>query len=73
MNVFRVELLVLDGDGIGGKAIMNEIENTRYGNRCISPQVMSIQGADIGEWRDDHPLNSRSKSEAEFRRLFPQR
>jgi hypothetical protein len=70
MKVYKVELMVLDFDGIGAEGIKDEIENTKYGNRCISPEVKGCEERDIGEWSDDHPLNHRDKSDAEYRRLF---
>jgi hypothetical protein len=70
VKAYRVELLVIDHDHIGESAITQEVENARYGNDCISPQVMNIEGRDIGEWDDGHALNSRSKAVGEFQRLF---
>ena len=70
MKVYKVELMVLDFDGIGAEGIKDEIENTKYGNRCISPEVKGCEERDIGEWDDDHPFNHRDKSDAEYRRLF---
>ena len=70
MKVYKVELMVLDFDGIGAEGIKDEIENTKYGNRCINPEVKGCEERDIGEWDDDHPLNHRDKSDAEYRRLF---
>jgi len=70
VNVYKVELMVLDFDGIGAEGIKYAIENTKYGNRCISPEVKGCEERDIGEWSDDHPLNHRDKSDAEYHRLF---
>ena len=70
MNVYKVEIMVIDFDGIGGDGVKDEIENARYGNRCIRPEVKSVEEQDIGEWDDDHPLNQMDSSDAEYRRLF---
>ena len=70
MKVYKVELMVVDFDGIGGDGVKDELENARYGNRCIRPEVKGIQERDIGEWDDDHPLNQMDTSDAEYRRLF---
>jgi hypothetical protein len=70
MKVYKVEILIIDHDLLGSDSIKELIENTRYPNRCISPEVMSIEGRDIGEWSDDHPLNFVSQTEAEYKRLF---
>lgn len=70
MKAYKITLLVIDSDEIGADEIRNELENGRYGNDCISPDVMTIEERDIGEWSDDHPLNRRDTADAEFQRLF---
>lgn len=70
MQVHKIEILVIDFDEVGAEGCKEVIENTRYPNRCISPEVKSIQTRDIGEWDDDHPLNHQNTAEAEYRRLF---
>jgi hypothetical protein len=70
VNVYRIEVMVIDWDGIGPDGIKDEIENARYGNRCISPHVKSCDVRYIGKWSDDHPLNNSATADAEFRRLF---
>ena len=70
MNVFSVELLVLDTDDIGEKELISVLEDTRYPNRCISPTVMSIKSVDIGEWEDTNPLNYSNTVRSEYHRLF---
>jgi hypothetical protein len=46
------------------------LEDARYPNRCISPKVKSIEGREIGEWTDEHPLNKRSTADAAYKELF---
>ena len=70
MKVYRLEVMAIDFDEIGPEQIKAEIENARYGNRCIRPEVMACDVRDIGEWHADHPLNLLAKSDAEYRRLF---
>ena len=70
MKVYKVTLLIVDHDALGSDDIATTLENARYPNRCISPDVMAIESRDIGEWRDDHPLNYRDKIKSEFERLF---
>lgn len=70
MKIYRIEVLVVDTDQIGEKEIKDVIENARYPNRCISPQVKKIESRDIGEWHDDHPLNNTNTADAEYQRLF---
>lgn len=71
MKAYKVELLIIDHDGLGEDEIKEVIENTKYPNYCINPEVKKITSADIGEWDDDHPLNKKSTSEQEYLRLFP--
>jgi hypothetical protein len=66
-----VTLTIIDMDDIGAEEIKVVIENVHYPNRCISPDVVNIETADIGEWDDDHPLNSNETAGAEWHRLFP--
>jgi hypothetical protein len=69
MKVFKIELLVIDFDGLGEDGVRDALENARYPNRCISPDVKAIDTRDV-EWSDDHPLNKRTTADAEYRRLF---
>ena len=70
MQVMKLVVTVIDFDGIGADGVKDAIENARYPNRCISPEVRSVEVRDIGEWSDDNPLNHPDKSEAEYIRLF---
>ena len=72
MKVYRLEVMVLDFDELGGDDIASIIEHTRFANRCISPTVMRWECKDIGQWRDDHPLNYSSQQREEFDKLFGQ-
>jgi hypothetical protein len=69
MKAYKVELLIVDHDDVGDE-IPNIIENQKYPNYCISPNVMSVQSVDIGEWFDGHPLNKRDKQGAYYRQAF---
>jgi hypothetical protein len=55
---------------VGEDGIREVIEHTKYPNYCIGPSVEAIESRDIGEWSDEHPLNSRLTAALEFRRLF---
>lgn len=70
MRVYQLTIRVIDHDDVGAEGIKSVIENARYPNRCIRPEVASVLVRDIGEWSDDHPLNRRSTAEAEWGRLF---
>jgi len=69
MEVHKIEVLVIDLDGIGKNDVQSAIENARYPNRCISLDVMSIETREV-DWSDEHPLNNSDKAEAEYKRLF---
>jgi hypothetical protein len=69
MNVYRVELMIIDFDSVG-EDIRRTIENARYPNRCICPHVVKMESRDIGEWSDGHPLNMLSTAVDEFNRIF---
>ena len=70
MKVYKVTLMVIDHDYLGQSETIREIESVNYPNDCISPTVVDIEARDIGEWRDDHPLNRRDGAIEEFRRMF---
>jgi len=70
MKAYKVELLIIDSDELGADEIKSVIENQKYPNWCIYPDVKKMTEADIGEWDDDHPLNKSDTCEAEYERLF---
>lgn len=70
MKAYKIELLVIDFDELGKDLLIQEIENARYPNDCVTPQVKSVVERDIGEWTDDHPLNKRSTSDSAYKELF---
>ena len=70
MKAYKLEILVIDHENVGEKEIKKMIENTKYPNYCINPNVKNIDVADIGEWSDDHPLNKRDTADEEYQRLF---
>ena len=72
MQVYKIELLIIDHDGLGAEGIREVLEDTRYPNHCIMPKVKSIEGKDIGEWTDEHPLNKRSTADAAYKEIFQQ-
>ena len=69
MKIHRIVMYVIDFDGLGAQGVKDELENTRFANDCISPQIGDIQTRDIGEWHDGHFLNKRG-SEAAREALF---
>ena len=70
MKAYKVELLIIDFDELGKDEIKDVIENTKYPNYCINPEVMKIQVSNIGKWTDEHPLNHTETCKEEYKRLF---
>jgi hypothetical protein len=70
MKVYKLEVMVIDFDGLGADAIKETIENQKYPNYCISPTVKGIDGREIGEWADAHPLNHRDTADVTYQSLF---
>jgi hypothetical protein len=70
LKAYKIEVLIVDHDRLGAEGIKQELENTRFANDCISPNVMAVQEADIGEWEDTHPLNNYNTMAEEYARLF---
>jgi hypothetical protein len=56
MRAYKVELLIIDFDNVGDE-IKDVIENQKFPNYCIHPEVIGMKSVDIGDWDDDHPLN----------------
>jgi hypothetical protein len=70
MQIHKIVLTIIDFDEIGAESCREVLENTKYPNRCISPDVLSVETREIGEWHDDHPLNDEATAAAEITRLF---
>lgn len=70
MQIFKLEVIIIDFDGLGAEDIKLVIQNQRYPNDCISPEIRKIETREIGEWSDEHPLNHRNTREVEISRLF---
>ena len=66
MKAYKLEILVLDFDEIGLDQTINYVEDIKYPNHCISPDVLSSKTYDIGEWDDNHPLNKRDTNKEEY-------
>lgn len=71
MRAYKIEVLVIDRDDVG-MSVKRIIEDANYPNDCISPRVMKIQIADIGEWSDDHPLNKHATIADYYEEIFKQ-
>lgn len=68
-KVYKIELMVIDHDGIGEDDIVALLEHTRYANHAISPRVMGVDDREV-EWSDDHPLNQIGGCDAAYDALF---
>lgn len=55
MKAFKLELYVVDYEGLGLDVFLQNLDYMRY----YSPVILDAVEADIGDWSDDHPLNSR--------------
>jgi len=72
VNVFKIELLIIDFDECGEEETRYMIENARYPNRCITPEVKKFECREI-EWIDEHPLNLTEKCDEEYNKLFKEK
>ena len=66
MKVMKMEILVLDFEGLDEEGSKNTIENNKWNN----VSVKSIKSVDI-EWTDDHPLNNAGTEARAYADLFP--
>lgn len=69
IKVHRLTVLVVDHDHLGANAVVEVLENQRYPNHCIGPDVLAIETQEV-EWSDEHPLNYLSKRKQAVRELF---
>ena len=70
MKVYKLEVMVIDGDVQSIEDAESIVENARYANHT-NVSVITIKEAEIGEWDDDNPLNSFDTHITEMDRLFP--
>ena len=55
MKVHKITMFVVDHQGLGAEGCVEELECTR--NDYVHPYALAVETVDIGEWRDDHPIN----------------
>ena len=70
MNAYKVELLIINHEGLSEEGIKLELNNVTFPNDCLRPHVMTIDSRGIGEWADDHPLNRRDTMVKFYKDLF---
>lgn len=60
MKAYKFEVICFDPNGdCDLMGIEQGLQNQKY----FCTQIRSVQFTEIGEWRDDHPLNKFSESE----------
>ncbi len=70
MKIYKLEVIIIDFDEVGEEDIIDILETTRYPNRCISPNIIDVKSADIGEWDDDHELNRINLTKEQYNKYF---
>jgi len=70
VKAYKLEVLIIDFDGLGEKGIREELTNIRFPNDCLNLDIKSVECRDIGEWDDNHPLNLMHTYEAAYQELF---
>jgi hypothetical protein len=68
MKAYLMTVLVVDYKDCGFNDIKYYLENAEY----ISPNVVSVREADIGEWDYNHPLNSYATRHDAIKAYFPE-
>lgn len=68
-KIFKITLMVADHDKCGIDDIKQIIENQKYPNWCISPNVIDWEER-IVDWSDNHPLNKTNIFVDTFNKLF---
>ena len=69
VNVYKVELCIIDFDEVGEEEIKYLIEDMRYPNHCMHPDVMKIEVKEVN-WTDEHPLNKQNTCLEAYKKLF---
>lgn len=68
MKSYKIEIIVNDYDDIGVDEIKTIIEDH---SKYIAPMVLDVKEMEVGEWSDDHPLNSRKFAKSYVDKVFP--
>lgn len=69
VRVYRMDVVVVDHDQLGPDGARQALENARFPNDCMSPEVIALEEREV-EWCDDHPLNQRDGRRAAVDALF---
>ena len=57
MKLKRVTFYFVDHDNVNNDEIPQLLQDYRFPNRCISPEQITVEETDIGEWSDEHRCN----------------
>lgn len=66
MKAYQLTILVIDHDQVGEQNVVAAVEDAKY----VNPTVLEVKERDLGEWRDDHPLNNRTTMKEAAQELF---
>lgn len=70
-KVHKLTVLIVDLDDLGATRVRDVLENTKYPNYCIAPDVLETRTVEV-DWSDDHPLNHGDTKDAAVLELFPE-
>ena len=69
VTVHKITLCIVDHGDCGIDEITDVLENQKYPNWCINPQVFASDERVI-DWDDSHPLNQRKGWKPVFEEMF---
>lgn len=72
-KVFKIEAYIVDGNGEFNTGDRLEDCLIWCTQNDLNLRHLKINGADIGEWHDDHPLNYVNCPAVEFERYFKEK
>lgn len=58
MKAYKIELIAVDREGFGQEEIVSVVEDACENWGSLGVDVIKATEAEIGEWSDDHPLNT---------------
>lgn len=65
MNIYKIELFIIDSDDIGEQEIIAVLEDTPYPNSCISPIIDNVKSIQITDDEFEESKLSSFESELE--------
>lgn len=70
-KLFKIQAYIVDPNGEFNK--YNLANLLEYGPYDIHLRQIEVDGSDIGEWDDDHPLNYCDCPKSEFEKYFKEK